>query len=93
MVKHKPLINVFVVPSGELPVKIFGINLSGLGLNWLQAIVTGKELQFIPVSKEKNVICCEVLLLQEIKNVSMLTNLVLFYYVLNTICLYTYPII
>lgn len=71
MVQHKPLVNIFLVPSGQLPVKILGIKISGLGLNWLQAVVAGQEVKFIPVTKEKDFVQCQVLLLQTIKDVSL----------------------
>lgn len=70
MVQHKPLVNVFLVPSGQLPVKILGVKVSGLGLNWLQAVVSGKEVKFIPVLKDKNYVQCQVLFLQETRDVS-----------------------
>lgn len=75
MVQHKPLVNVFLVPSGQLPVQIFGVKISGLGLNWLQAVVAGQEVKFIPVTKEKDFVQCQVLLLQTVKNVSSLLSL------------------
>lgn len=71
MVQHKPLVNIFLVPSGQLPVKIFGVKISGLGLNWLQAVVTGQEVKFIPVAKEKDFVQCQIFLLQTIKDVSL----------------------
>lgn len=71
MIKHKPLVNLFLVPSGLLPVKICGVKLSGLGINWVQSIVTGQEVKFIPVTKEKNFVQCQVILLQETKDVSL----------------------
>lgn len=71
MVQHKPLVDVFLVPTGQLPVKIFGVKLSGLGLNWLQAVVAGQEVKFIPVVKDKEFVQCQVLLLQETRDVSI----------------------
>lgn len=71
MVKHKPLINIFLVPSGELPVKIFGVKISDIGYSWLQHVTAGKEVKFIPVVKEKDFVQCKVLLLQHIKDVSI----------------------
>lgn len=71
MVKHEPLVNIFLVPSGELPVKIFGVKVSGLGLSWLQAVVAGQAVTFIPVATGKDFVQCQVLLMQEMKNVSI----------------------
>ncbi|KAJ8940753.1 hypothetical protein NQ314_010615 [Rhamnusium bicolor] len=70
MIEHKPLVDIPVVTSGQLPVKISGVNVTGLGLNWLQAIVAGNEVKFVPVVKEKDLVQCEVLLLQSSKDVS-----------------------
>lgn len=74
MIQHKPLVNIFLVPSGQLPVKIFGVKISGLGLNWLQAVVAGQEVKFIAVTKERDFVQCQVLLLQTIKNVSLIPH-------------------
>lgn len=71
MVQHKPLINFFLVPSGQLPVKIFGVKISDIGYSWLQAVAAGKEIKFIPVAKEKDYVQCKVLLLQHLKDVSI----------------------
>ncbi|KAL3285665.1 hypothetical protein HHI36_000197 [Cryptolaemus montrouzieri] len=62
MVEHKPLISLPVISKGELPVKILGVNISGLGVSWLQTIVVDSEITFIPVKKDTNFVQCEVLL-------------------------------
>ncbi|KAJ8963319.1 hypothetical protein NQ318_018788 [Aromia moschata] len=67
MIQHKPLVDIPLIPAGQLPVKISGVNVTGLGLNWLQAIVNGSEVKFIPIVKEKEFVQCEVLLLQPSK--------------------------
>lgn len=77
MVQHKPLINIPFIPIGQLPVKISGVKVSGLGLNWLQAIVVGSEIKFIPVLKDKDFVQCQVLLKQMYKDVSTFNNLIL----------------
>lgn len=64
MIKHKPLVSIPGIPDGQLPVKISGINVSGLGVSWLQAIVAGSEVKFVPLSKEQHFVQCEVLLPQ-----------------------------
>lgn len=69
MVKHKPLVDLPVVKDGELPVKISGVKVSGLGVNWLQAIVVDNEIKFIPVYKDKKFLHCEVMLPQTVKPV------------------------
>lgn len=65
MVRHKPLIALPGMSSGALPVKVSGINITGHGISWLQAIVAGHEIKFIPVLKEKDCVQCEVLLEQQ----------------------------
>lgn len=70
MIKHKPLITLPGVRNGALPVKISGVNVSGLGISWLQTIVAGNEVQFVPVLKEKDAVQCEVVLQQPTKDVS-----------------------
>ncbi|KAJ8926054.1 hypothetical protein NQ315_009909 [Exocentrus adspersus] len=75
MVQHKPLVNIPLVPSGQLPVKISGVNVSGLGINWLQAVVVGSEVKFVPVLKQRDAVECEVMLLQETKDRKRFINL------------------
>lgn len=70
MIKHKPLVQLPGISGGELPVKISGINVSGLGISWLQTIVAGNEVQFVPVLKDKDAVHCEVTLQQPTKDVS-----------------------
>lgn len=68
MISHKPLVQIPGLNSSsqqQLPVKISGVNVSGHGISWLQAIVVGNEVKFIPVLKEKNFVQCEVLLPQK----------------------------
>lgn len=72
MVRHKPLVELPFGRGAELPVKISGINVSGLGISWLQTIVAGNEVQFVPVLKDKDAVHCEVVLQQTTKNVSMI---------------------
>ncbi|KAF7274492.1 protein C3orf33 [Rhynchophorus ferrugineus] len=64
MVEHKPLVDLPIVSSGQLPVKISGINVSGLGLNWLQAIVAGQKIKFVPIEKNNDFVQCQVMLVQ-----------------------------
>ncbi|KAG5888624.1 hypothetical protein JTB14_022640 [Gonioctena quinquepunctata] len=64
MVKHQPLVNLPFVPSGQLPVKISGVEVSGLGFNWLQAVVSHQKVKFIPIAKDKHFVRCQVLLMQ-----------------------------
>ncbi|RZC32443.1 uncharacterized protein BDFB_003161 [Asbolus verrucosus] len=62
MIRHKPLITIPGLPGGQLPVKISGVDVTGLGLNWLQTVVVGNEVKFIPIAKAQNFVQCQVLL-------------------------------
>lgn len=64
MVNHKPLVSLFSTNSATLPVKVYGVNVSGHGISWLQAIVAGHEVKFIPVVKTQKYVECEVVLPQ-----------------------------
>ncbi|XP_066247174.1 protein C3orf33 homolog [Euwallacea similis] len=68
MVEHKPLVDIPLIKTGQLPVKISGVKVTGLGLNWLQAIVAGQQIKFVPVTKAPHFLQCEVLLIQKTKN-------------------------
>lgn len=68
MVEHKPLVDIPFIKTGQLPVKISGVQVTGLGLNWLQAIVAGQQVKFIPVSKDSSSVHCQVLLIHKPKN-------------------------
>lgn len=70
MILHKPIIKIPGTKSGHLPVKIAGIKVTGNGISWLQSIVAGNEVKFIPILKNKNYVQCEVLLPQLTFNVS-----------------------
>ncbi|VEN48723.1 unnamed protein product [Callosobruchus maculatus] len=67
MVHHKPLINLPFIQGGHLPVKISGVQVSGLGLSWLQTVVAGNDIKFIPIVKERNFVQCQVFLERESK--------------------------
>lgn len=62
MIEHKPLISLPIIPKGELPVKLLGVKVSGLGVSWLQTITAEQNVQFIPIKKDKEFLHCEVLL-------------------------------
>ncbi|CAG9765282.1 unnamed protein product [Ceutorhynchus assimilis] len=68
MVEHKPLVDIPLIKSGQLPVKISGINVSGLGMNWIQSVVVNREIKFVPVSKDADFLQCQVILVQKNKN-------------------------
>ncbi|XP_017876410.1 uncharacterized protein LOC108622827 [Ceratina calcarata] len=65
MVDHKPLIPLPRLSSPKyLPIKIAGIDVTSNGINWLQTIVKGKEITFIPLAKEKDCVTCIILMQQ-----------------------------
>jgi len=61
MVEHMPLIPL-LKSDATLPVKIAGVQVSGHGLSWLQTIVAGNKVHFIPMVKNYDNIECEILL-------------------------------
>ncbi|XP_076165574.1 protein C3orf33 isoform X2 [Ptiloglossa arizonensis] len=66
MVDHKPLIPLPRLSNLKyLPVKIAGINVTSNGISWLQTIVRGKEINFVPLTKEKEYIDCIVTMSQQ----------------------------
>ncbi|KAK1132966.1 hypothetical protein K0M31_014333 [Melipona bicolor] len=61
MVDHKPLIPLPRLSSSKyLPIKIAGVDVRANGISWLQTILSGKEITFIPVVKEKDYVTCLV---------------------------------
>ena len=61
MVDHKSLIPLPRLNSSTyLPVKIAGVNVMANGVNWLQTIINGKKITFIPVASEKEYLSCIV---------------------------------
>ena len=70
MVNHKPLIPLLILKRDCLPVKIAYINISQHGISWLQTLVVGQKITFIPVLKNTEYIECEVNMLQKFHDVS-----------------------
>lgn len=64
MVQHQPLVPIPGTNSSTLPVKVSGVNISGLGISWLQTIVAGNKVKFVPIFKDKDSVHCEVVLPQ-----------------------------
>lgn len=81
MVDHKPPISLSSGKGDGLPVKIFGVNVTGNGLSWLQTVVAGNEVKLIPVSKQRDWVECEINLSQQIDKVQYLCNLKMFKYI------------
>ncbi|XP_011644367.1 uncharacterized protein LOC105431696 isoform X1 [Pogonomyrmex barbatus] len=51
-----------------LPVKICGINVTGNGVSWLQIVLNGKHITFVPIIKEKEYLECEIIMPQKDKD-------------------------
>lgn len=64
MIKHHPIIPLPINTTDNLPVKVTGVNISGLGISWLQTIVAGNEVKFVPVGKSREFVQCKVILPQ-----------------------------
>lgn len=64
MVQHRPLIRLIPRNKHCLPVKIAGVNVHGNGIGWLQTIVSGNDVAFVPILKSKEYVVCEVTLPQ-----------------------------
>ncbi|XP_026473667.1 uncharacterized protein LOC113377531 isoform X2 [Ctenocephalides felis] len=62
LVKHHPPIRVPFLHWGNpgLPVRILGVELSGNATSWLQTIVSGRKIKFVPVSTDKDYVNCIV---------------------------------
>uniref|UniRef100_A0A1Y1M8B0 TNase-like domain-containing protein n=1 Tax=Photinus pyralis TaxID=7054 RepID=A0A1Y1M8B0_PHOPY len=60
LINHKPLLELPFTSPGALPVKLSGVHVKGHGISWLQAIVRGSQVKFIPVLKEKDWVQSEV---------------------------------
>ncbi|XP_015178263.1 PREDICTED: protein C3orf33 [Polistes dominula] len=43
-----------------LPIKLAGINTTNHGISWLQCLISGKNVQFLPLDKNKNYLNCIV---------------------------------
>ncbi|XP_050308410.1 uncharacterized protein LOC126744880 [Anthonomus grandis grandis] len=68
LVDHQPIVSLPFFKSGELPVKISGVNINGLGLTWLHSVVAGQQIKFIPVNTDTNTVYSQVLLVEKSKN-------------------------
>lgn len=61
MVDHKPLIALPRFNNKKfLPVKIAGLNVTSNGINWLQAIINGQNISFVPLFSTKEYLSCIV---------------------------------
>ncbi|XP_076656952.1 protein C3orf33 homolog [Halictus rubicundus] len=61
MVDHKPLIALPRLNNKKfLPIKIAGLNVTSNGINWLQTIINGQNINFIPLFSTKEYLNCIV---------------------------------
>ncbi|KAF5274068.1 hypothetical protein FQR65_LT04466 [Abscondita terminalis] len=60
LINHRPLIPLPFSNRIPLPVKISGIEITRNGISWLQTIVVGNNVKFIPISVSKDWVQCEV---------------------------------
>lgn len=66
MVDHRPLLPFPLFNSETyLPVKIGGVNITGNGVSWLQIVLNGKLVTFVPMVKEKEYLECVVAMPQK----------------------------
>lgn len=66
MVNHQPLLPFLNFNNKNyLPVKISGVDITGNGISWLQYVVSGKYITFIPVVQEKEYLECTVAMSQK----------------------------
>lgn len=77
MVDHKPLIPLPRLSNQKyLPVKMAGVNVNSNGISWLQSIVNGKTITFIPLAKKKDYLDCEVTMTEENQDLNIGEELV-----------------
>lgn len=69
MVDHQPLLP-FPHFNGRayLPVKIGGVDITGNGVSWLQTVLNGKPVTFVPIVKEREYLECVVTMSQKDQN-------------------------
>ncbi|CAK9822316.1 Protein C3orf33 homolog [Anthophora retusa] len=72
MVDHKSLIPLPRLNKSEyLPIKIAGLDVTANGINWLQTIVSGKKVIFIPLAKKKEYVSCIVSMQQNQEHINI----------------------
>lgn len=74
MIQHRPLVPLISRPNqGEgLPVRVAGVNITGNGVSWLQTIVSGNDVTFVPLQKQPQYVVCEVTMKNQSLQVSKL---------------------
>lgn len=65
LVDHKPLIPFpHFGRNRYLPIKLAGVYANNQGISWLQTVINGKTITFIPLTKEKEYLNCIVTYLE-----------------------------
>lgn len=67
IVNHKPPINLWFASKKTLPVQISGVLIGSNGFSWLTSVLAGKEIEFLPLSRDGKAAECQVFLLNQNK--------------------------
>lgn len=76
LINHQPLIALPGIRKGELPSKIANVETTGHGISWLQTLVAGNEVEFVPISKRDKYVECQFKLHQTTRDVSYIIQLI-----------------
>ncbi|KAJ8673703.1 hypothetical protein QAD02_004965 [Eretmocerus hayati] len=69
LVDHKPLVPIPRLGNPKfLPVKVAGVNVTGSGISWLQTVVKGQKITFLPIHKDDKFLACIVMVPQKEKD-------------------------
>uniref|UniRef100_A0A182RE04 TNase-like domain-containing protein n=1 Tax=Anopheles funestus TaxID=62324 RepID=A0A182RE04_ANOFN len=73
IVQHHPPAKVFFWSSKTIPIKIDGIDINANGYSWLQSVVDGKEVSFIPMKQSSSQVHaeCRVYLKESTKHIDI----------------------
>ncbi|KAL0122289.1 hypothetical protein PUN28_007197 [Cardiocondyla obscurior] len=65
IVDHQPLVPLPHFNKACLPVKIGGVDITGNGVSWLQTVLSGKVVTFLPIIREREYLECVVTLTEK----------------------------
>ncbi|XP_058115800.1 uncharacterized protein LOC131287744 [Anopheles ziemanni] len=73
VVRHKPPANIFFWSKKAIPIKVNGIDINANGYSWLQSVVAGKDICFVPMLTSSNHAHaeCRVFLNESKKNINV----------------------
>jgi len=61
MVDHKPLVDLPRFGAAkQLSVKVAGVDVTNHGISWLQTVVGGKQIEFIPIARKTDYLDCTI---------------------------------